>query len=100
MNKRKIIADIPDSKKKKQTSNSNTTCKTSPSTQNSNSISRKSHPRIIQNFRLVWLDSSNDDSINTVTKLREVVIAVKKFIDVDGCMDFITELMSKMKRYL
>jgi hypothetical protein len=53
--------------------------------------------RIIQNFRLVWLDSSfdemnTDDSINNITKLRQVVNTVKTFKDVTACIDFMTHV--------
>jgi tetratricopeptide (TPR) repeat protein len=49
--------------------------------------------RIVQNFHLVWLDGSidetNDDCRNSITKLRQVVNTVNTFVDVDECIDFI-----------
>jgi tetratricopeptide (TPR) repeat protein len=49
--------------------------------------------RIVQNFHLVWLDGSidetNDDCRNSITKLRQVVNTVNAFVDVDECIDFI-----------
>src|SRR5271156_2519642 len=51
----------------------------------------------VQNFHLVWLDGSidevnNDDCRNSITKLRRVVNTVNTFIDVDECVDFITDI--------
>ena len=52
--------------------------------------------RMVQNFHLVWLDGSidetNDDFRNSITKLREVVNTVNTFVDADQCIDFITDL--------
>ncbi len=49
--------------------------------------------RIVQNFHLVWLDGSidetNDDCRYSITKLRQVVNTVSAFVDVDECFDFI-----------
>src|ERR1700679_510336 len=55
------------------------------------------NPPTVQSFRLVWLDGSidevnNDDCRNSITKLRQVVNTVNTFIDVDECIDFITDL--------
>jgi tetratricopeptide (TPR) repeat protein len=48
---------------------------------------------MVQNFHLVWLDGSidetNDDCRNSITKLRQVVNTVNTFVDVDECIDFI-----------
>jgi tetratricopeptide (TPR) repeat protein len=57
---------------------------------------RPANVRMIQNFHLVWLDGSmdeinNDDCCNCITKLRQVVNNVNTFIDVDQCIDFITD---------
>jgi tetratricopeptide (TPR) repeat protein len=46
---------------------------------------------------LVWLDANidevkNKDSINTVSKLREVISTVHTFTNVDECIDFISDL--------
>src|ERR1700761_5182171 len=65
------------------------------------SLTARSHrlinPPTVQNFRLVWLDGSidevnNDDCRNFITKLRQVVNTVNTFIDVDECVDFITDI--------
>ena len=52
--------------------------------------------RIIQNFHLVWLDenidNTNDDCRNSITNLQQVVNTVNTFIDVDECIDFITDV--------
>jgi hypothetical protein len=53
--------------------------------------------RIAQNFRLVWLDSGidevyNDNSVNTITKLRQIVNTVQKFINVDECIELMTNI--------
>jgi tetratricopeptide (TPR) repeat protein len=59
---------------------------------------RWSHtPRMVQNFHLVWLDGSidkmnNDDYRNSITQLRHVVNTVNTFIDIDQCIDFITDI--------
>jgi tetratricopeptide (TPR) repeat protein len=52
---------------------------------------------MVQNFHLVWLDGSideinNDDCRNSITQLRQVVNTVNTFIDVDECIDFITDI--------
>jgi tetratricopeptide (TPR) repeat protein len=67
-----------------------TTSMASPST-------RPRPARMVQNFHLVWLDGgmdemNNDDCRNSITKLREVVNTVNTFIDVDECIDFITDI--------
>jgi tetratricopeptide (TPR) repeat protein len=52
--------------------------------------------RMVQNFHLVWLDGSidetNDDCRDCITKLREVVHTVNTFVDADDCIDFITDI--------
>jgi tetratricopeptide (TPR) repeat protein len=51
---------------------------------------------MVQNFHLVWLDGGldekNDDCRNSITKLQEVVHTVNTFVDVDECIDFITDI--------
>jgi tetratricopeptide (TPR) repeat protein len=52
--------------------------------------------RIVLNFSLVWLDENidemnNNDYRNSITKLRQIVNNVNTFIDIDQCMDFITD---------
>jgi tetratricopeptide (TPR) repeat protein len=51
---------------------------------------------MVQNFHLVWLDEkideTNDDFRNSITKLREVVHTVNTFVNVDECIDFITDI--------
>ncbi len=60
---------------------------------------RVPNARIVQNFHLVWLDGSidetNDDCRNSITKLRQVVNTVNTFVDVDECIDFITDIGEK-----
>jgi tetratricopeptide (TPR) repeat protein len=52
-----------------------------------------------QNFHLVWLDGSidetNDDCRNSITKLRQVVNTVNTFVDADECIGFITDIGEK-----
>jgi tetratricopeptide (TPR) repeat protein len=52
--------------------------------------------RMVQNFHLVWLDGkideTNDDFRNSITKLRQVVHTINTFVDVDECIDFITDI--------
>jgi tetratricopeptide (TPR) repeat protein len=54
---------------------------------------------MVQNFHLVWLDGSidekNDDCRNSIMKLRQVVNTVNTFVDVDECIDFITDIGEK-----
>ncbi len=56
--------------------------------------------RMVQNFHLVWLDGSmdetNDDCRNSITKLRQVVNTVNIFVDADECIDFITDIKEKV----
>jgi Tfp pilus assembly protein PilF len=93
MNKLKaIIAVITGSKKSKKPSKSNNTATKSPST---HTHITTSDLRIVQNFRLIWLDNGidevySDDSINTIIKLREVVNTINKFTDLNECIQFIT----------
>ncbi len=59
----------------------------------------ESNARMVQNFHLVWLDGSidetNDDCRNSITKLRQVVNAVSTFVDVDECIDFINGIQEE-----
>jgi tetratricopeptide (TPR) repeat protein len=52
--------------------------------------------RIIQNFHLVWLDENidenDDDYRNSITQLRQVVNTINTFMDIDECIDFITDI--------
>jgi tetratricopeptide (TPR) repeat protein len=56
--------------------------------------------RLFQNFHLVWLDESidetKDDCRNSITKLQQVVNTVNTFIDYDECIDFITDIEEKV----
>jgi len=59
--------------------------------------SRLSHCRPIENFRLIWLDSNiyeitNNDSINTISKLRQIVNTIEIFTDIDECVNFISDI--------
>ena len=59
-----------------------------------------SYPRILQNFRLVWLDSSidqtkNDDFINIIGQLRQVVYDLTRFTDIDACIEFIRNVRNE-----
>ena len=61
---------------------------------------RPRNDRRIQNFLLVWLDESinednNDDSRNTISKLREVVNTVHTFTDTGECINFITDIKTE-----
>jgi hypothetical protein len=73
----------------------NTKSTTAPS---STTPRRLLNPQIVQNFHLVWLDASVDevndgDCGNSIAKLRQVV---NTFIDVDECIDFITDIKEKV----
>ena len=56
--------------------------------------------QMIQNFHLVWLDRSIDGSTDyyctSITKLRQVINTVNTFVDVDECIDFITDIEEKV----
>jgi hypothetical protein len=89
-----LTANITDGEKNEETFRSNIV---SPLTEANIKTSWEPDVRIIQNFRLVWLDSSIDESdidesIDTIIKLRQIVNDVKKFTDVDECLDFITDV--------
>jgi tetratricopeptide (TPR) repeat protein len=52
---------------------------------------------IVQNIRLIWLDTNideinNDDCHNTITKLRSIVNVINIFTDVDECINFLMEI--------
>ncbi len=56
---------------------------------------RLPNARMVQNFCLIWLDRdldkvNNDDCRSSITQLRQVINGVDTFIDVDECIDFIT----------
>ncbi len=59
-------------------------------------LRRLRNTRKVQNFHLVWLDGkideTNDDFCNSITKLRQVVNTINTFVDVDECIDFITDI--------
>ena len=62
-----------------------------------NTASRRCHPRNIQNFRLVLLKNTTDeinnvDLINSITKLRQIGNVMEIFIEIDDCIDFITDI--------
>ena len=56
------------------------------------------HPRIIENFVVVWLDQNldeftyDDETGEIVDRLRTVVNAVKTFNDVDRCVDYLSDI--------
>jgi tetratricopeptide (TPR) repeat protein len=92
-----LNADAIDGEISTATSTSNKTATTPPLPNTSCTTFEKLDGQILQNFRLLWLDSNIDevnnvDSINTITKLRQVVHTVKKFLDVDECVDFMSDI--------
>jgi hypothetical protein len=54
---------------------------------------------MVQHFHLVWLDGgiheTNENHRNSITKLQELVHTVNRFVDVDECIDFITDIGEK-----
>jgi tetratricopeptide (TPR) repeat protein len=58
-----------------------------------------SNRRIVQNFLLVWLDSSIDetkeDYRNTITHLQRIVNAINLFTNTDQCIAFLTEVKNE-----
>jgi tetratricopeptide (TPR) repeat protein len=56
--------------------------------------------RIVQNFHLIWLDGSIDetnseDCRNSITKVRQVMNTVNTFTDPDECIDYINDIKSE-----
>ncbi|CAF2035609.1 unnamed protein product, partial [Rotaria magnacalcarata] len=51
---------------------------------------------MVQNFLLVWLDANIDerkeDFQKSLTKLRNIVVTVEPFTDVDQCVDYLTSI--------
>ncbi|CAF4033665.1 unnamed protein product [Rotaria sordida] len=63
----------------------------------SNTSRLRPHPRVIENFLVVWLDSNLDDIIDDdyrddIDQLRTVVNTVKTFNNVDHCIDFLSDI--------
>ncbi len=92
-----LNADFNSDEKRRKSFNSNSSDTTSTSTHDTITTSSKYESQTIQNFRLVWLDSSidegnNDSSNNTITKLRQVVNTVEKFTDIEECIDFMNDI--------
>ena len=93
--------------KKETTTTTTTTTTASNNSTNCNEekknfeISRlRSHPRVIENFLIVWLDSSlediiDDDSHDVVDQLKSIVNTIKTFNDVDYCVDFLSEIKNE-----
>jgi tetratricopeptide (TPR) repeat protein len=56
--------------------------------------------QMVQNFHLVWLDGSidetNDNCRSFITKLRQIVNTINMFVDADECIDFITDVKEKV----
>ena len=52
--------------------------------------------RVLQNFLLVWLDAnfneSSEDFKTSLQHLRKVVASITTFMDVDQCIDFISDI--------
>ena len=61
--------------------------------------SRPDRRRIVQNFRLIWLDANSttfdEDSQHTLQKLRSVVNDIHLFTDPHDCVDFVAEVQSE-----
>jgi hypothetical protein len=82
---------------------------TNTSSMNANTITTASsvaiHPRqrITQNFLLIWLDASIDESKqdcqNTLAQLRSVVNDIRIFVQLDEAIDFLTDVHD-MKAFL
>ena len=57
------------------------------------------HQRIVQNFLIVWLDSTIDEfnveCRNAVTQLRRVANAIRLFTDANQCIDYVTEILNE-----
>jgi tetratricopeptide (TPR) repeat protein len=78
-------------------SSSKDTCDVKLKTNSTIQSARRRNARLLQNFILVWLDSSIDEVNDKnyrdiITKLQQVVNAVETFADADECIDFITDL--------
>jgi tetratricopeptide (TPR) repeat protein len=56
-----------------------------------------SYGRLVQNFLLIWLDGSSNDSdseecCNTIAQLQQAVNTVNTFTDTDQCINFISSI--------
>ena len=61
---------------------------------------RSSNVRMVQNFLVIWLDASIDetndeDCRNFITELRQVVNTVNTFTNPDECIDYVTDIMAE-----
>jgi tetratricopeptide (TPR) repeat protein len=79
------------------TTNKKSTTASSTIAPSSTGSQRLHNVRMVQNFHLVWLDGridelNDDDCRNSITKLRQVVNTVNTFVNVDECIDFITDM--------
>jgi hypothetical protein len=48
--------------------------------------------RLIENFLIVWLDENMDENQTMMDCLLKVVNTVRKFVDWDACVDYITDI--------
>jgi hypothetical protein len=59
-------------------------------------VYQRDETRMVQNIRLIWLDSNiddhNEDYHNTISQLRRVVNTINTFIDGDQCVQFINNI--------
>jgi hypothetical protein len=94
----KIFPPIIQENNDTQTSDSESPHVTTPVHEHINlATSHVPSTRTIHSFRLIWLNSnineiSNTDSINTLTKLRQIVNTVQTFTNVDECIDFFSDI--------
>jgi hypothetical protein len=74
---------------------------TSPQSNTNTRLSQPVYTRIVQNFRLVWLDASIDDVNNNdwrenITRLRRTINAIDTFADADQCIQFLNNIKDEM----
>jgi hypothetical protein len=68
----------------------------STTTTTASSTTTHDHHRIVQNFLLIWvdpsIDQSNKDCQNTLAQLRNIVNDVHLFTELNQCVDFLTDI--------
>jgi hypothetical protein len=68
-------------------------------TNSSKTNERTSRFRIIENFIVIWLDStiseSNEDTQNSITQLRHIINSVETFTNPTECLDFIKHIQNE-----
>ncbi len=83
------------------TSSTEIVAKTSPESSTYTRLTQPTYKRIVQNFRLVWLDASidqgnDDDWCENIRQLRSSINAIDIFADADQCIHFLDNIKKEM----